>query len=102
MKSTYKRHGTVNLFAALEVATGIIRGKTTQTKKRADFQAFMDEVVADQPADRQIHVILNNLSTHKTNEDWIAAHPNVPFHFTPTTASSLNLVETCIDRTRVV
>jgi len=56
LKSTYKRHGTVNLFAALEVATGIIGGKTTQTKKRADFQAFMDEVVADQPADGQIHV----------------------------------------------
>src|SRR3546814_503496 len=93
MKSTYKRHGTVNLFAALEVATGIIRGKTTQTKKRADFQAFMDEVVADQPADRQIHVILDNLSTHKKNEDWLAAYPNVTFHFTPTSASWLNQVE---------
>ena len=93
MKSTYKRHGTVNLFAALEVATGIIRGKTTQTKKRADFQAFMDEVVADQPADRQIHVILDNLNTHKKNEDWLAAHPNVTFHFTPTSASWLNQVE---------
>ena len=93
MKSTYKRHGTVNLFAALEVATGVIRGKTTQTKKRADFQAFMDEVVADQPADRQIHVILDNLNTHKKNEDWLAAHPNVTFHFTPTSASWLNQVE---------
>lgn len=93
MKSTYKRHGTVNLFAALEVATGVIRGKTTQTKKRADFQAFMDEVVADQPADRQIHVILDNLNTHKKNEDWLAKHPNVTFHFTPTSASWLNQVE---------
>ncbi|MCK0508150.1 IS630 family transposase [Aromatoleum anaerobium] len=93
MKSTYKRHGTVNLFAALEVATGVIRGKTTQTKKRADFRAFMDEVVADQPADRQIHVILDNLNTHKKNEDWLAAHPNVTFHFTPTSASWLNQVE---------
>jgi transposase len=93
MKSTYKRHGTVNLFAALEVATGVIRGKTTQTKKRADFQSFMDEVVADQPADRQIHVILDNLNTHKKNEDWLAKHPNVTFHFTPTSASWLNQVE---------
>jgi transposase len=93
MKSTYKRHGTVNLFAALEVATGIIRGKTTQTKKRADFQSFMDEVVADQPAGRQIHVIMDNLSTHKKNDDWLAAHPNVTFHFTPTSASWLNQVE---------
>jgi transposase len=93
MKSTYKRHGTVNLFAALEVATGVIRGKTTQTKKRADFQEFMDEIVADQPADREIHVILDNLNTHKKNEDWLAAHPNVTFHFTPTSASWLNQVE---------
>lgn len=93
MRSTYKRHGPVNLFAALEVATGVIRGKTTQTKKRADFQAFMDEVVADHPADRQIHVILDNLNTHKKNEDWLAAHPNVTFHFTPTSASWLNQVE---------
>jgi len=93
IKSTYKRHGTVNLFAALEVATGIIRGKTTQTKKRADFQAFMEEVIADQPAERQIHVILDNLSTHKKNDAWLAAHPNVTFHFTPTSASWLNQVE---------
>ena len=93
MKSTYKRNGTVNLFAALEVATGVIRGKTTQTKKRADFQAFMDEVIADQPAGRQIHVILDNLNTHKKNEAWLAAHPNVTFHFTPTSASWLNQVE---------
>lgn len=93
LKSTYKRHGTINLFAALEVATGIIRGKTTQTKKRVDFQAFMDEVIAEQPADRQIHVILDNLNTHKKNEDWLAAHPNVTFHFTPTSASWLNQVE---------
>lgn len=93
MKSTYKRHGTVNLFAALEVATGVIRGKTTQTKKRADFQAFMEDIVTDEPPDRQIHVILDNLNTHKKNDDWLAAHPNVHFHFTPTSASWLNQVE---------
>lgn len=93
MKSTYKRHGTINLFAALEVATGTIRGKTTQTKKRADFQAFMDEVIVDQPADRQIHVILDNYCTHKKSEEWLAAHPNVTSHFTPTSASWLNQVE---------
>src|SRR3546814_19461310 len=49
MKSTYKRHGTVTLFAALEVATGIIRGHTTQTNKRADFPAFMHALLAQQP-----------------------------------------------------
>jgi len=93
LKSTYKRHGTVNLFAALEVATGLIRGKTTQTKKRVDFQAFMTELVAEHPPDREIHVILDNLSTHKKNDAWLAAHPNVSFHFTPTSASWLNQVE---------
>ena len=93
LKTTYKRHGTVNLFAALEVATGFIRGKTTQTKKRVDFQAFMSELVDDQPADRQIHVILDNYCTHKKNETWLATHPNVTFHFTPTSASWLNQVE---------
>ncbi len=90
LKSTYKRHGTVNLFAALEVATGIIRGKTTQTKIRVDFQAFIAEIIADQPSDRQIHVILDNYCTHKKNETWLAAHPNVTFHFTPPLASRLN------------
>jgi transposase len=75
LKSTYKRHGTVNLFAALEVATGIIRGKTTQSKKRVDFQAFMSEIVDDQPADRQIHVILDNQCTHKKND---ACWPRTP------------------------
>ena len=94
MKSTYKRHGTVHLFAALAVATtGVIRGKNTQTKKRSDLQAFMEELVSEQPADRQIHVILDNLNTHKKNEDWLAKHPNVTFHFTPTSASWLNQVE---------
>jgi hypothetical protein len=83
LKSTCKRHGTVNLFAALEVASGVIRGKTTQTKKRVDFQAFMSEIIEDQPSDRQIHVILDNYCTHEKNETWLAAHPNVTFHFTP-------------------
>lgn len=93
LKSTYKRHGTVNLFAALNVATGAIQGKHTATKKRPDFQAFMDEVVAGVPDDKVIHVILDNYSTHKKNHDWLALHPNVHFHFTPTSASWLNQIE---------
>jgi len=93
MKSTYKRHGTINLFAALEVATGVIQGKTTATKKRTDFLMFMDEVIADQPPECEIHVIMDNLCTHKNNKDWLEAHPNVTFHFTPTSASWLNQVE---------
>jgi transposase len=98
LKSTYRRNGTLNLFAALDVATGIVRNqttatKTTATKTRADFQAFMDEVVADVPADREIHVILDNYCTHKNNDALLKAHPKVTFHFTPTSASWLNQVE---------
>jgi transposase len=78
---------------ALEIATGVIRGKTTQTKKRVDFQALLSEIIEDQPPDRQIHVILDNDCTHKKNETWLAAHPKVTFHFTPTSASGLNQVE---------
>ena len=93
LKSTYKRHGTINLFAALNVATGVVQSKTTLTKKRPDFQAFMDEVVSEVGDNKQIHVILDNYSTHKKNHDWLARHPNVHFHFTPTSASWLNQVE---------
>ena len=93
LKSTYKRHGTINLFAALNVATGEIKSKTTATKKRPDFQAFIEGVIADVQNDQQIHVILDNYSTHKKNHEWLAAHPNVHFHFTPTSASWLNQVE---------
>lgn len=93
LKSTYKRHGTINLFAALNVATGAIQSKMTATKKRPDFQSFMDEIVSDMADDREIHVILDNYCTHKKNEDWLAQHPHVYFHFTPTSASWLNQVE---------
>lgn len=93
LKSTYKRHGTINLFAALQVATGEVKTKTTKSKKRIDFQAFMDDVVQDIPQDQEVHVILDNYCTHKKNDVWLAAHPNVKFHFTPTSASWLNQVE---------
>lgn len=93
LKSTYKRHGTINLFAALNVATGTIQSKTTTEKKRPDFQSFMDEIVATVLGDKEIHVILDNYCTHKKNEAWLAEHPNVHFHFTPTSASWLNQVE---------
>jgi transposase len=93
IKSTYKRHGTVNLFAALNVATGAIQSKVTAVKKRPDFQAFLDDVVAEVPPSQEVHVILDNYATHKKNDDWLARHPNVHFHFTPTSASWLNQVE---------
>lgn len=94
LKSTYKRHGTLNLFAALEVGTGQVKAKITEYKKRADFQSFLDGVIADQPADKEIHVILDNYSTHKKNDTWLAKFEGrVQFHFTPTSASWLNQIE---------
>lgn len=92
-KSTYKRHGTLNLFAALEVATGAIHTQTTGKKRRIEFLEFMDRVLAGLPPGRELHVILDNDCIHKKNDAWLAAHPNVFFHFTPTSASWLNQVE---------
>jgi len=92
-KSTYKRHGTLNLFAALVIASGAIHAKTTAQKRRVEFLEFMDGLLADLPGEREIHVILDNYCIHKRNEAWLAVHPNVYFHFTPTSASWLNQVE---------
>jgi transposase len=92
-KSTYKRHGTLNLFAALNVITGNIQTQTTTLKRRVEFLEFMDQVVTGIPQEREIHVILDNYCIHKKNEAWLARHPYVHFHFTPTSASWLNQVE---------
>lgn len=92
-KSTYKRHGTLNLFAALEIATGKVFGKVTKEKKRPDFITFMDDILTELPSNKEIHVILDNYCTHKKNEEWLQKHPNVHFHFTPTSASWLNQIE---------
>jgi transposase len=93
LKSTYKRHGTLNLFAALEVATGQVKTAFTQLKRREEFLQFMDQIVAEAPAEQELHVIMDNYCTHKKCDAWLAAHPNVHFHFTPTSASWLNQVE---------
>ncbi len=92
-KSTYKRHGTLNLFAALNVAAGVVYGQVTHLKRRVEFLAFMDELLAEYPPDKEIHVILDNACIHKKNDAWLAQHPQVYFHFTPTSASWLNMVE---------
>jgi transposase len=92
-KSTYKRHGTLNLFAALKVATGEVRTAITQLKRREEFLQFMDQVVAESAPDQELHVILDNYCTHKKCDAWLAKHPQVHFHFTPTSASWLNQVE---------
>ncbi len=92
-KSPYQRHGTLNLFAALPVATGLIQTATTTLKRRAECLQFMDQVVAATPEERELPVMLDNYCPHKKCDAWLALHPNVPFHFTPTSASWLNQVE---------
>lgn len=90
----YTRHGTTTLFAALNVATGQVKAGHTWRRRRRDFLEFMNEVVADYPADLELHIVLDNLNTHKPKHDrWLARHPNVHFHYTPTHASWLNQVE---------
>src|SRR5262245_44078015 len=88
----YKRNGTTTLFAALEVATGKVKGSHKKRRRRKEFLAFMNEVVADYPG-RKIEVILDNLNTHKKNDAWLKRHRNVTFHYTPTRASWLNQIE---------
>lgn len=92
-KSTYRRHGTLNLFAALMVATGVVHSRITEQKRRVDFLQFMDELVAGLPSGQELHVILDNYCIHKKCDAWLAAHPQVHFHYTPTSASWLNMVE---------
>src|SRR6185312_6542420 len=89
----YVRHGATTLFAALDVATGKVIGRHSKRRRRVEFLAFMNQVVAAYP-DQEIHVILDNLSTHKPKRDmWLARHKNVRFHYTPTHTSWLNQIE---------
>jgi transposase len=91
----YYRHGTLSPYAALETATGRVHGKTTARHTSQDFVAFLEGVVAQCPARQQIHIILDNLSAHKTRlvDEFLQNHPRVQFHFTPTYSSWLNQVE---------
>ena len=89
----YKRHGTTTLFAALEIATGMVKVGHYLRRRRREFLDFMNQVVAQYP-EKELHVILDNLKTHKPRHDrWLAKHPTVHFHYTPTHASWLNQVE---------
>ena len=92
-KSTYQRNGTTTLFAALEVATGKVMGRASQTKTRKDFLAFLDEVAACAATGKVLHVVMDNLPAHEKGDEWLARHPNVTFHGTLTSASWLNQVE---------
>jgi transposase len=91
----YFRHGTLSLYAALNTQTGEVLGKTTGRHTSAEFVAFLSELASGQPAARELHVIVDNLSAHKTEkvEHFLKEHPQVKLHFTPTYSSWLNQVE---------
>ena len=91
----YLRHGTVDLFAALEVATGRVIAQTKKQHRAKDFVAFLRVLDTEVEAGLQVHVVLDNLSAHKAPQvkRWLARHPRFHFHFTPTYSAWLNLVE---------
>jgi transposase len=91
----YYRHGTLSLYAALDTKTGKVHGKTAARHTSKDFVEFLEHVVARCPGPQEIHIILDNLSAHKTKlvDSFLAAHPRVRLHFTPTYSSWLNQVE---------
>lgn len=91
----YIRHGTLDLFAALKVATGEVLARCTQRHRAQDFVAFLRAIYASVEPAQEVHVVLDNLSAHKAPvvHRWLLRHPRVHFHSTPTYASWLNLVE---------
>jgi transposase len=91
----YYRHGTLSLYAAFNTKTGEVLGKTAARHTSAEFVAFLADLVAHQPKRKEIHVICDNLSAHKTRgvDAFLAEHPNVQLHYTPTYSSWLNQVE---------
>jgi transposase len=95
MTHDYKRHGTTTLFAALDVKTGKVIGDCMSRHRAREFLKFLRNIDKAVPARRDIHLILDNYATHKTPEvrAWLDKHPRFKLHFTPTSASWLNLVE---------
>jgi transposase len=91
----YYRHGTLSLYAAFNTKTGEVLGKTAARHTSAEFVAFLADIVAHQPKRKEIHVICDNLSAHKTKavEEFLSKHLNVRLHYTPTYSSWLNQVE---------
>jgi transposase len=91
----YYRHGTLSLFAALNTQTGEVRGQTVPRHTSAAFVEFLADVVGGAPRAKAIHVILDNLATHKTHavRSFLVEHPKVRLHFTPTYSSWLNQIE---------
>jgi len=91
----YERHGTTSLFAALDAKTGDIIGETHRRHRSVEFRAFLDTIEKNVPPELDVHLILDNYGTHKTDliHNWLAKRPRFHLHFTPTSASWLNLVE---------
>jgi transposase len=91
----YKRNGTAALYAAFNILTGEVIGRVEKRSRSKEFLAFLKQVERQTPKDKDLHIVLDNLSAHKTKEvrDWIAKQPRIHFHFTPTSASWLNAVE---------
>jgi transposase len=96
MTYDYERHGTTTLFAALNVLEGTVLGRCMQSHRHQEFIRFLNAVEANVPVGRIVHVILDNYATHKHPKvlAWLSRHPRFVFHFTPTSCSWLNAVET--------
>jgi transposase len=93
--NTYTRYGTTSLFAALDIATGRVIGKTFRRHRSAEFRKFLDDIDQAVPEDLDVHLVMDSYGTHKTEmiKRWLLRHPRYHVHFTPTTSSWLNLVE---------
>ena len=91
----YRRHGTTSLFAAFDVASGQVLGQLHRRHRSREFRSFLDTIEHNVPAELDVHLILDNYGTHKTHSirRWLAKRPRFHLHFTPTSASWLNLVE---------
>jgi transposase len=91
----YLRHGTLDLFAAINVSTGEVLAGTKKQHRAKDFVAFLREIDCRTDVELKVHVILDNLSAHRAPlvKRWLARHPRFHFHFTPTYSSWLNLIE---------
>jgi transposase len=91
----YARHGTTTLFAALDTKSGELIGQTQRRHRSLEFRNFLDTIEQNVPAELDVHLILDNYGTHKTQliRDWLVKRPRFHLHFTPTSASWLNLVE---------
>jgi hypothetical protein len=100
----YYRHGTLSLYAALNPQTGEVIGQTAARHTTQEFVSFWYEVISTQPAQREIHVILDNFATHKTElvKQFLTQHSKVTLHFTPTYSSWLNQVESWFSRSNAM